>query len=104
MEISRIKVSKMNRMLFLSQRCKAPFWKCTRDIKGGLRYIIDTIIMYRRASDPHESSSSPMHLPQVGSSDKANDQVSVCKHSDISHARVRRNYPLGKLHGSTQPL
>lgn len=34
-EISRIKILKMNRMLFVSQRCRAPFWKCTRDVKGG---------------------------------------------------------------------
>ena len=35
MEISRIKIRKMTRILFVSQRCRAPFWNCTRDVKGG---------------------------------------------------------------------
>ena len=89
---------------FVSQRCQSAFLEMHTRRQERRRYIIDTRFMYRKVSGPLESSSSPMHLPQVGSSDNAYDQMSVCQRSDISHARVWRNYSLRKLHGSTQPL
>ena len=104
-EISRIKILKMNGTLFVSQRCRAPFWKCTRDVKGGGgTSLIPDICTEECLVHLRVPQISPMHLPQEGSSYKANDQMSVCQHSDISYARVRRNYSLRKLHGSTQPL